>query len=113
MNYGELEAAQKDPQRRIGSMPLNNYDPEGKLVGAVLGHEDCPKCGTLMESVEIEVEELPIQKLRLCPGCYLVTWNDENGFQSRQGFPMKKGFSPDADPLSRGLDLPGLKLPEC
>ena len=35
-------------------MPLNNYDPEGKLVGAVLGHEDCPKCGTLMETVEVE-----------------------------------------------------------
>jgi hypothetical protein len=33
-------------------MLLNNYDPEGKLVGAVLGHEDCPKCGMLMESVE-------------------------------------------------------------
>src|SRR5437868_6053560 len=39
MNYGEREAAQKDPQRRIGSMPPNNYDREGNLVGAVLGHE--------------------------------------------------------------------------
>ena len=113
MSYGEPEAALKDPQRRIGSMPLNNYDPEGRLVGAVLGHEDCPKCGTLMETVEVEVEELPIQQLRLCPECYLVTWNDENGFQSRRVFPRKKCFRPDGDSLGRTLDLPGLKLPEC
>jgi len=93
-------------------MPPNNYDPAGKFLSAVLGDEDCPKCGTLMEAVDIEVEELPIQQLRLCPGCYLVTWNDENGFQSRQGVPMKKGFGPDSDPLG-GLGLPGYKVPEC
>ena len=94
-------------------MPPNNYDPEGRFLSAVLGDEDCPKCGTRMESVEIEVEELPIRQLRLCPECYLVTWNDENGFQSRQGVPMKKGFSPDADPLGGNFGLPGYRLPEC
>ena len=94
-------------------MPPNNYDPEARLVGAVLGHEDCPKCGTLMETVEVEVEELPIRQLRLCPECYLVTWNDENGFHSRQGVPMKKGHSLNTDPLGGNFGLPGYKLPEC
>lgn len=94
-------------------MPLNNYEHGGKPGSAVLGDEDCPKCGTPMEPVDIEVEGLAIQQLRLCPECYLVTWNDESGFQSRQGVPMKKGFSPDTDPLRGNLDLPGRKSPEC
>ena len=65
-----------------------------------------------MEPVDIQVEDLPIQQLLLCPECYLVTWNDESGFQSRQGVPMKKGFSPDADPRG-SIDLQGRKPPEC
>lgn len=94
-------------------MPPNDYDPGGNLVSALLGDEDCPKCGTAMEPVDIEVEELPIQKLRLCPECYLVTWNDEAGFHSRQGVPMKKGFDPDTDPRGGPFSVPDRKLPEC
>ena len=94
-------------------MPPNNYEPASKLPGAVLGEEDCPKCGNAMEPVEVEVEGLPIQQLRLCPQCYLVTWNDEAGFHSRQGVPMKKGFDPDTDPRGGPLNVPGRKLPEC
>lgn len=52
--------------------------------------EGCPKCGTGMEPIDIEVEGLPLRQLRLCPQCYLVTWEDESGFQSRQGVPVKK-----------------------
>jgi len=94
-------------------MPLNNYEHNGKPGSALLGDEDCPKCGSLMEPVDIEVEGLPIQKLRLCPECYLVTWNDEFGFQSRQGVPMKKGFSPDAESSAGNLGLGARKFPEC
>ena len=43
-----------------------------------------------MEPIDSVVEELPIHKLRLCPQCYLVTWNDETGIQVRQGVPVKK-----------------------
>ncbi len=44
-----------------------------------------------MEPIDIAVEDLPLRQLRLCPQCYLVTWLDDSGFQSRQGVPMKKG----------------------
>jgi len=48
----------------------------------------CPKCGIEMEPIDIEVEGLPLQQLRLCPLCYLVAWNDEDGLHVRQGVPM-------------------------
>jgi hypothetical protein len=44
-----------------------------------------------MEPIDIAVEGLPLRQLRLCPQCYLVTWLDAGGFQTRQGVPMKKG----------------------
>jgi len=79
-------------------MQPNNHNPSSDPALGAVGEEDCPKCGAAMEPVEIEVEGLPIQQLRLCPECYLVTWNDASGFHSRQGVPMKKGFDPENDP---------------
>ena len=54
------------------------------------GEDRCPKCGTTMEPIEIAVEDLPIQGLQLCPGCYLVTWVDQYGPHARQGVPVEK-----------------------
>jgi hypothetical protein len=48
-----------------------------------------------MEPIEMGVEGPPIQKLQLCPSCYLVTWSDQNGLHVQQGVPVKKG---DNDP---------------
>jgi uncharacterized protein with PIN domain len=90
-NCGKPGAVQKDHRKKIGSMPPKNYDHAPTTVepeGAAL---ECPKCGAEMESIEIEVEELPIQQLQLCPGCYLVTWSDQDGLHMRQGVPMTKG----------------------
>jgi hypothetical protein len=72
-------------------MPPNNCDPTDKTAGLGPGNEGCPKCGTEMEPIDIAVEDLPLRQLRLCPQCYLVTWLDDSGFQTRQGVPMKKG----------------------
>jgi hypothetical protein len=44
-----------------------------------------------MEPIETAVAALPFQHLELCPGCYLVMWHDDQGFQVRQGVPMKNG----------------------
>jgi hypothetical protein len=44
-----------------------------------------------MEPIEIGVEGLPLEELQLCPGCYLVTWSDQDGLHVRQGVPMKNG----------------------
>jgi hypothetical protein len=44
-----------------------------------------------MEPIESGAEGPPLKELQLCPGCYLVMWRDEDGFQVRQGVPMKKG----------------------
>jgi hypothetical protein len=48
-----------------------------------------------MEPIEAGVGGLPLQELQLCPGCYLVMWNDEGGLQIRQGVPMKKVGEPE------------------
>jgi hypothetical protein len=72
-------------------MPRNNFDPGDKRAGLASGDESCPKCGTEMEPIDIAVEDLPLRQLQLCPACYLVTWLDNTGFQSRQGVPVKKG----------------------
>jgi len=72
-------------------MPRNNCDPGDSRAGLALEDENCPKCGTEMEPIDIAVEDLPVRQLRLCPECYLVTWMDDSGFQIRQGVPMKKG----------------------
>jgi len=59
--------------------------------GLALEDPSCPKCGSEMEPIDIAVEDLPLHQLRLCPECYLVTWMDDTGFQTRQGVPMKRG----------------------
>ena len=50
----------------------------------------CPHCDSEMEPVEIAVEGLTLNRLRLCPRCYLVAWNDSGGVQIRQGIPLPK-----------------------
>jgi hypothetical protein len=51
----------------------------------------CPNCGAEMEPIDIAVEGLALDRLRLCPGCYLVVWNDDRGTQTRQGVPLREG----------------------
>lgn len=58
----------------------------------------CPRCRVEMEPIEIRVEALPLQHLQLCPGCYLVMWHDEHGFQVRQGVPIKKDIPVGSEP---------------
>ncbi len=72
-------------------MPPHNCDLSGRPIGPTSDDATCPKCRTEMEPIDIAVEGLPLRELRLCPACYLVTWNDATGFQIRQGVPMKKG----------------------
>ena len=91
MSFGKPEAALKDHRRKIGSMPQNNCDPERKPVNPALTDRRCPKCGVEMEAIEVEVDELPLDQLELCPNCYLVTWTDEDGPHARQGVPVKPG----------------------
>ena len=73
-------------------MPQNNCDRALTPVDPTLCDEACPKCGLEMEPIEIAVERLPLEQLRLCPGCYLVTWIEQNGYHVRQGIPLKRGF---------------------
>lgn len=54
----------------------------------------CPKCGAQMEPIEIAVEGLPIEQLRLCPDCYLVEWSDATGGHIEQGIPVPKDHLP-------------------
>ena len=69
-------------------MPPNNCDHEATLLEASSEDRRCPKCNITMEPIDSSVEGPPLQDLQLCPGCYLVMWHDENGFQTRQGVPM-------------------------
>jgi hypothetical protein len=84
-----------DRRKKIGTMPPNNCDPARIAGDPALGDQQCPKCGIEMEPIDIEVEGLPIQELQLCPGCYLVTWTDQDGPHVRQGVPMKAGVHPN------------------
>jgi hypothetical protein len=52
--------------------------------------QTCPNCGSEMEPIDIAVEGLALEQLRLCPRCYLVAWNDEKGMQTRQGVPVRE-----------------------
>jgi uncharacterized protein with PIN domain len=70
-------------------VPRNNYEPAVTPLDPALEDQRCPKCGAAMEPIESSVEGLPLQHLQLCPGCYLVVWRDLDGFQIRQGVPMK------------------------
>lgn len=71
-------------------MPRSNFDHTSSDAGDPIGGESCPKCGALMELIDSAVEGLPMRLLQLCPACYLVIWNDETGFQVRQGVPVKQ-----------------------
>ena len=51
----------------------------------------CPHCGAEMEPID---NGAGFQQLRLCPDCYLVAWNDGDGLQLRQGFPVKTENEP-------------------
>ena len=78
-------------------------------IPAPVDHE-CPKCGVAMEPIDVGVDGLPIQGVELCPRCYLVMWTDKNGLHSRQGVPMKKGFTPEGD--SETESTPQIRKPE-
>jgi hypothetical protein len=98
INSGKREVVRTDHRKRIGFMPPNNCDPALTPVDPPAGDHECPKCGVEMEPIEIGVEGLPLQELQLCPGCYLVTWSDQDGPHVRQGVPVKKGVHSFRDP---------------
>jgi uncharacterized protein with PIN domain len=79
-------------------MPPKNCDPVLPPANPAIEASRCPKCGGEMEPIEVGVEGLPLQDLQLCPGCYLVTWSDQDGPHVRQGVPMKKGARPHGAP---------------
>jgi hypothetical protein len=93
MNYGKLEVVQTDHRKKIGSMPQNNCDPTPTPANSALGEHKCPKCGVEMEPIEMGAAGLSLQDLQLCPGCYLVTWSDQDGPHVRQGVPVKPGLA--------------------
>ena len=72
----------------------------------------CPKCGAEMESIEMGAEGLALQKLQLCPDCYLVTWTDQDGPHVRQGVPVQPGSEPRSEPGYRGEPTPSAGEPE-
>lgn len=74
-----------------------SHDPTTVPVDPMPGNDHCPKCGAGMEPIEVAVEELPIQQLHLCPGCYLVTWTDLDGAHFRQGVSMKENTAPGSE----------------
>jgi uncharacterized protein with PIN domain len=91
-------------------MPLNNRDhelPEARLAAfdSKLKDDSCPKCGAEMEPIEPGEEGPPVERLQLCPTCYLVTWSDREGMHVRQGVPVKPGGMSDVAP-SWGLGEP-------
>lgn len=102
MSSGKREVVQTDHRKKIGSMQRNNCDPASTPVDPASGGHSCPKCGVEMEPIDIAVEGLPLNELQLCPGCYLVTWSDQEGLHARQGVPMKKGLDPRSQPSVRG-----------
>ena len=79
-------------------MPQNNCDPAPTPVDPAIEDHRCPKCRVEMEPIETGVEGPPIQDLLLCPGCYLVTWRDQDGPHVRQGVPVKPGIDPRSEP---------------
>jgi len=79
-------------------MPQDNYNRAFTPIDPALGDQQCPKCGVEMEPIETGVEGPPLQQLQLCPGCYLVTWSDQDGLHVRQGVPMPAGVDPRDEP---------------
>jgi hypothetical protein len=51
-----------------------------------------------MEAIETGTDGPSLQQLQLCPGCYLVTWSDQEGIHFRQGVPVKQGVDPRDEP---------------
>ncbi|MEO8051053.1 MAG: hypothetical protein ABI833_11620 [Acidobacteriota bacterium] len=49
----------------------------------------CPRCTSEMEAIETDIVDVPLDDLRLCPNCYLVTWNDQRGHHTQQGVPVQ------------------------
>ena len=82
-------------------MPPKLCDPVPTPIDRALSDDGCPKCGTEMEPIEIGEVGPPVQQLQLCPGCFLVTWRDQNGLHVQQGVPLKK--SANALREQRGL----------
>jgi uncharacterized protein with PIN domain len=72
-------------------MPPSNCDPDTGPLDPEPENLTCPKCGAEMEPIESGIEGLPLEDLQLCPACYLVMWRDADGYQIRQGVPMKGG----------------------
>ena len=70
-------------------MRPNNCDP-GPTPGEFID-DQCPKCGAETEAIAVGPEGPPVEHLRLCPKCYVVTWTDKNGLHVEQGLPLKKG----------------------
>ena len=89
MSCGKPGAVRKDRRKRIGFVPRNNYEPAVTPLDPAPEDRRCPKCGAAMEAIESRVEGLPLEHLQLCPECYLVIWRDQDGFQIRQGVPVK------------------------
>jgi hypothetical protein len=58
------------------------------MIARDISSGTCPHCGTEMEPID---NGAGFDHLRLCPDCYLVAWNDQDGLQLRQGVPVKTG----------------------
>ena len=101
MNCGKLEVVQTDRRKKTGFMPQNNCDPAPTPADPALGDHKCPKCGAEMEPIEMGAAGLSLQELQLCPGCYLVTWSDQDGPHVRQGVPVKPGAQLRGEPGPR------------
>ena len=82
----------------MGFMPRKNVYSVSMPVDPEAGGCGCPKCGAEMEPIEMGMAGPPIQQLQLCPGCYLVTWSDQDGLHFRQGMPVKEGVDPRKQP---------------
>jgi len=87
-------------------MPPNNYDPavtppdskddDAQDDAALEGR--CPKCAVEMEPIEMGVDGPRLERLQLCPKCYLVIWSDPDGLHVRQGVPMGRQAAEGANP---------------
>ena len=99
-------------------MPQNNYDRAPTQPDSSAGDRRCPKCGAETEAIEMGAEGLAVQELQLCPGCYLVTWTDDDGPHVRQGVPVRPGETLAANPTrAKQTGCPGnprnVKYDEC
>ncbi len=75
---------------------------ESHICMRLIEEWQCPKCGAEMEPIETTVDQFPLQAVRLCPNCYLVSWldsrlssrNAELGRQFQQGVPVPRRARP-------------------